>query len=408
MTAPRQPAHLPLRGIRVLAIEQYGAGPYATMHMADLGAEVIKIESPARDGVPAGDMSRQSGPFFLGQGDSEFFQTFNRSKRSVSLEIRTPQGRELFMKMVEKADAVVNNLRGDQPARLGVTYDDLKSANPRIVCCHLSGYGRTGERANWPSYDYLAQAEAGYLDLTGEPGTPPSRMGLSMIDFMGGVTAAFAVTSALLGAFRSGRGCDVDVSLYDVAMHQLTYPATWYLNEGHITERRPRSGHPSTVPCELMPTADGWIFIMCITPRFWTLLCEHVGSPELATDPRFKGYAERRANRDSLMAILDPLFKTRTTQQWMTEFAGRVPAAPVLSMAQALDNPWLKESGGILTLDHPARPDGLRMIASPIRVDGERPGGTAGPAVGADTESVLGELGIDAHALATLRDAGVV
>ena len=399
--------HLPLAGIRILAIEQYGAGPYATMHLADLGAEIIKIESPAREGVSAGDMSRQSGPFFLGDNDSQFFQTFNRGKRSVSLEIRTPRGRELLLKLVEKADAVANNLRGDQPARLRVTYDDLKAVNPRIVCAHLSGYGRTGPRASWPAYDYLAQAEAGYLDITGEPGTPPSRMGLSMIDFMGGVTAAFALSSALLGAYRSGKGCDIDISLYDVAMHQLTYPATWYLNEGHVTERKPRSGHPSEVPCELMPTADGWVFVMCITARFWTLLCESIGQPALATDPRFKGFAERRANRQALVDILDPIFRTHTTAHWMGLLAGTVPAAPVLTLPQALDNPYLAETEGILTVAHPSRPEGLRMIASPIRVDGKRPGATPGPACGADTEAVLGEIGVSAAEIADLRGSGV-
>jgi crotonobetainyl-CoA:carnitine CoA-transferase CaiB-like acyl-CoA transferase len=352
-------------------------------------------------------MSRQSGPFFLGDNDSQFFQTFNRGKRSVSLEIRTPRGRELLLKLVEKADAVANNLRGDQPARLRVTYDDLKAVNPRIVCAHLSGYGRTGPRASWPAYDYLAQAEAGYLDITGEPGTPPSRMGLSMIDFMGGVTAAFALSSALLGAYRSGKGCDIDISLYDVAMHQLTYPAAWYLNEGHVTDRKPRSGHPSVVPCELMPTADGWVFVMCITARFWTLLCESIGQPALATDPRFKGFAERRANRQALVDILDPIFRTHTTAHWMSVLAGTVPAAPVLTLPQALDNPYLAETEGILTLAHPAKPAGLRMIASPIRVDGKRPGATPGPACGADTESVLGEIGVSADEIADLRGSGV-
>ncbi|MFM8546293.1 MAG: CaiB/BaiF CoA transferase family protein [Betaproteobacteria bacterium] len=401
-------SNLPLSGVRILTIEQYGAGPYATMHMADLGAEVIKLESPPREGFPPGDMSRQSGPYFLGEHDSQFFQSFNRNKRSVSIEIRNPHGRELFLKLVKTADAVVNNLRGDQPGRLAVTYDDLKSVNPRIVCGHLSGYGRTGSRANWPAYDYLAPAEAGYLDITGEPGTPPARMGLSMIDYMGGVTAAFAVTSALYGALRSGKGCDVDVSLYDVAMHQLTYPAIWYLNEGHITDRRPRSGHPSTVPCELMPTADGWIFIMCITPRFWTLLCEKVGAPALVSDPRFVGYAERRANRQALVDILDPIFKTRTTAKWMEIFASTVPAAPVLTLPQALDNPYFAETEGIVTVAHPDKPGGLRMIARPVRVNGHRPGAVAAPKIGADTQTILGELGITASELAALRQAGAI
>ena len=254
------PAPLPLQGVRIIAVEQYGAGPFGTQHLADLGAEVIKIENP-NDG---GDVGRSVGPHFFGPADSHFYQSFNRNKKSLTLDLKKPEGQEVLHRLVSTADVVFNNLRGDLPPKLGLTYDALKGINPRIVCAHLSGYGRTGPRANWPAYDYLAQSEAGYLDITGEPGTPPSRMGLSMIDFMGGVTAAFAISAALLGAYRSGKGCDVDVSLYDVAMHQLTYPATWYLNEGHATERKPRSGHPSVVPCELIPTADGWVFVMCM------------------------------------------------------------------------------------------------------------------------------------------------
>ena len=202
----------PLQGIRVLAVEQYGAGPYGTMHMADLGADVIKIEPPQRVGTPAGDNARHSGPYFLGESDSLFFQTFNRSKRSVVLDIRQPKGREVLRRLAAKADAVINNQRGDQPGKLGITYDALRDVNVRLVCGHLSGYGRTGPRAQWPAYDYLLQAEAGYLDLTGDPDSPPVRMGLSIVDFMTGVTTAYAVTAALLGAFRSGKGCDVDVT----------------------------------------------------------------------------------------------------------------------------------------------------------------------------------------------------
>ena len=400
-------AALPLAGIRVLALESYGAGPYGTMHLADLGAEVIKIESPARPGMPPGDSSRHSGPYFLGENDSEFFQTFNRSKKSVLLDIRHPRGRAAFLRLVAGADAVVNNLRGDQPGKLGLTYAALAPANPRVVCGHLSGYGRTGSRAAWPAYDYLAQAEAGYLDLTGEPEAPPSRMGLSIIDYVGGVTAAYAVTAALLGAFRSGRGRDVDVSLYDVAIHQLTYPATWYLNERHETTRRPRSGHPSVVPCELFPTADGWIFLMCITARFWEALCEAIGRPELVADSRFTGFAERRANRDSLAAILDGVFRARTSAQWMQVLAGRVPAAPVLTLADALDNPYLRETGAIIDVPHPLRPD-MRLLGSPIRIDGTRPGGTAAPALGADTDAVLASAGFDADEIAALRREGAI
>jgi crotonobetainyl-CoA:carnitine CoA-transferase CaiB-like acyl-CoA transferase len=397
----------PLEGIRVLAIEQYGAGPYATMHMADLGADVVKIEPPAHAGVAAGDSARSSGPFFLGDDDSQFFQTFNRGKRSVVLDMRHPQGRAAFRRLVRGADAVMNNLRGDQPAKLGLTYEALKDVNPRLVCGHLSGYGRTGPREAWPAYDFLMQAEAGYLDLTGEPGSPPTRMGLSIVDFMTGVTTAFAVTAALLGAFRSGRGGDVDVTLYDVAMHQLTYPATWYLNERHVTGRRPRSGHPSVVPCEMFPTADGWLFIMCITPKFWIALCAALGRSELVQDPRFRGFAERLANRDALAEILDREFGRLSSGEWMQRLAGKVPAAPVLTLSEALDNVYFRNSGGVLSVAHPHRAD-LKLVASPIRLDGERPGADAAAALGADTGAVLKEAGFTAAEIAALRAEGAI
>jgi len=397
----------PLQGIRVLTIEQYGAGPYGTMHLADLGAEIVKVEAPARAGAAPGDSARHAGPFFLGPNDSQFFQTFNRGKRSVVLDLHQPQGYAAFLKLAAKADAVMNNLRGDQPAKLRLTYADLKAANPRLVCAHLSGYGRTGPRAGWPAYDYLAQAEAGYLHLTGEPEAPPTRMGLSIIDYMSGVTMAYALTAALLGAYRSGKGCDVDVTLYDVAMHQLSYPATWYMNEAYISERRPRSGHPAIVPCEMFPTADGWLFIMCMTPKFWVALCECIGRPELAADERFRGFGERFANRDALADILDSEFRRVTTGAWMQRLGGRVPAAPVLTLPQALENPHFLETEGVLTLAHPRRPD-LKMVAAPIRINGERPGARPAPALGADTEALLAEAGLSAADIANLRAAGAI
>ncbi|MEM8988059.1 MAG: CoA transferase, partial [Pseudomonadota bacterium] len=263
----------PLKGVKIIAVEQYGAGPYGTMFLADLGAEVIKIENPKT----GGDVSRATGPHFLGENDSEFFQTFNRNKKSVCLDLKSEDGRAAFEKLVAGADAVANNLRGDQPKKLRIAYEDLKAVKPSIVCAHLSAYGRDNDRAGWPGYDYLMQAEAGFLSLTGEPDGPPARFGLSMVDFMTGMTMAFGLVSAVLGARQSGEGGDVDVSLFDVALHQLSYPATWYLNEGDVTRRLSRSAHPSTVPSQLFKTANGWVLLMCQTPKFWTIFCEKVG-----------------------------------------------------------------------------------------------------------------------------------
>ncbi len=392
----------PLAGIRILSIEQYGAGPWASMYLADMGAEVIKIEAPG-----VGDSSRASGPHYLGDNDSQFFQTFNLGKRSLTLDLKAPEGKAVFNRLVAGADAVMNNLRGDQPGKLGLTHDVLGRIKPSVVCAHLSGYGRTGERASWPAYDYLMQAEAVFMHLTGEPDGPPTRMGLSIVDYLTGITTAFALTAALLGAARTGKGRDVDVTLYDVAIHQLSYPATWYMNAGDETRRRPRSGHPAVVPTEVFPTADGHVFVMCVLPKFWEALCVGVGLPDLPTDPRFATVKARFANREHLVGILDNALKTHPTAYWMGVLAGKVPVAPVLSVGQALDNPYLAATGGIQTFDHPAHP-AFRTLSSPIRLDGERAVARPGPALGADTDAILHEAGFDAAEIGGLRAKGVI
>jgi crotonobetainyl-CoA:carnitine CoA-transferase CaiB-like acyl-CoA transferase len=237
----------PLEGLRVLAVEQYGAGPWGSLYLADLGAEVIKIEHP-HDG---GDTSRRVGPYFFAPGDSQFFHTFNRNKKSAALDLKHPEGMTAFRDLVRASDAVLDNLRGDGPGRSGLPYAHLTDANPRNVGAHLSAYGREGPRASWPGYDYLMQAEAGYLSVTGEPDAPPTKFGLSMVDLATGVTVALALLAGVLAARASGRGRDVDASLFDTALHNLNYPATWYLNAGAVTGRQPRSAHPSLVPSQL-------------------------------------------------------------------------------------------------------------------------------------------------------------
>jgi len=377
---------LPLQGLRILAVEQYGAGPYGSMHLADLGAEVIKIESP-----PGGDVSRATGPYFLGEGDSLFFQTFNLNKRSLRLDLKAAEGREVFAKLVASADAVLNNLRGDQPAKLGLDYATLSQLNPKIVCAHLSAYGRDNERAAWPGYDYLMQAEAGFMALTGEPDAPPARFGLSMVDFMTGTTMSMGLLAAVIGAMRTGKGRDVDVSLFDVALHQLSYPATWYLNEGHRTERLPRSAHPSTVPCQVYRTADGWVMVMCMLEKFWQTFVEGIGSPAWAAEPRFANFAERRKVRDELTVLVDAVLSTQPTAYWTQKFAGRIPIAPVLDIAQALDNPYVRDVDMLQEVAHPQGTQ--RLLRNPIKLDGQRLSGDACPPLNADAVELLRELG---------------
>jgi crotonobetainyl-CoA:carnitine CoA-transferase CaiB-like acyl-CoA transferase len=394
---------LPLTGFRVLTFEAFGAGPFGSMYLADLGADVVKVESAAQ----GGDATRGMGPFFLGEGDSHFFQTFNLNKRSVSLDLKKPRGREAFRRLVARSDAVLNNLRGDQPDKLGLTYDALRDANPRIVCAHLSAYGRDNERRAWPGYDYLMQAEAGYLHLTGEPGTPPARMGLSIIDFMTGITTALALVSALLGVQRSGCGRDIDVSLFDVALHQLSYPGTWFLNERYRTERLPRSSHPSAVPVQLFRTADGWIFVMCMTQKFWQELMRIVDAPRIAHDPRFVDPDARRLHRDELTPLLDAEFERATTREWLERLQGALPAAPVYDLEQALDSPYPAAIGMIRNTPHPSRPD-FRTFANPIKLDGRRLPARTGSALGADTELLLRECGYADAEIRSMRDERVI
>ncbi len=392
---------LPLAGIRVLTLENFGAGPFGSLYLADLGAEVIKIEN--RD--QGGDATRGMGPFFLGEHDSHFFQTFNLNKKSVTLNLKLPEGQQAFRRLAATADVVMNNLRGDQPERLGLDYASLGPANPRIICAHLSAYGRDNERRGWPGYDYLMQAEAGYLHLTGEPGTPPARMGLSIVDYMTGITTAVAVLSSLIGVMKSGRGGDVDVSLFDVALHQLTYPGNWYLNEGHRTERMPRSSHPSAVPVQLFRTRDGWIFVMCMTDKFWQSLVDQLGRTELAADPRFATADDRRQNRDELTRVLDHEFSRGTTRQWLDRLQGVLPAAPVYDLPEALDNPYAHSIGMVRSLPHPSRAD-FRVLANPIKLDGERLPAIPAPALGEHTDELLRQVGYSAAEIAALRARG--
>jgi crotonobetainyl-CoA:carnitine CoA-transferase CaiB-like acyl-CoA transferase len=391
----------PLEGLRILAVEVYGAGPFGSAHLADLGAEVIKIEP-----LQEGDVSRGVGPHFLGEGDSHFFQSLNRNKKSLTLDLKHPRGREVFLRLVGTADGLMSNLRGDQPEKLGYDYAALAKANARIVCAHLSAYGRDGARKGWPGYDYLMQAEAGWLSLTGEPDGPPVRMGLSVVDYSTGTTCALALLAGILEARRTGRGRDLDVSLYDVAMHQLNYPAAWYLNEAEVTGRAPRSAHPSITPSQLFRTRDGWIFIMAQTQRFWELLCEKLNRIDLASNPDFVDIPSRRRNRDRLTTILDEVLSREITEHWLKNLRGVVPCAPVYDLAQALQNPYFLERGGEQAMDHPDKP-GFKLVASPFRLGEALPARPA-PKLGQHTQELLEDLGFTAPEIAHLKNAKVI
>lgn len=389
---------LPLAGLRIISIEQYGAAPYGSLFLAQMGAEVLKIEPPDS----GGDVSRSVGPYFLGENDSQFFQTFNANKKSVTLNIKTPEGRAILERLVGSADAVLHNLRGDHADRLRLTHGHLGKIKASIVCGHLSAYGREGERASWPGYDYLMQAEAGFLSLTGEPGGPPARFGLSVIDYMTGLMLAYAVAAGVIQARTTGTGCDVDISLFDAAVHQLSYLATWYLNEGHVTKNAARSAHPSITPSQLVKTKDSWIFLMCQTQKFWQALADAIETPQVSDDPRFATLAGRLEHRALLTQRLDDVFRARTTDEWLARLRGVVPASPVHDLTEALNNPYLAEVQMIAPVPHPRRPD-FRMLANPIKVDGRRLPARSAPQLGADTDNVLSDLGCSDEEIAGLR-----
>lgn len=381
----------PLEGVRVLTVEQFGAGPYGSLFLSDLGAEVIKIENAATKG----DTGRHVGPHFLGDNDSAYFQTFGSNKKSITLDFKSDEGQAAFRRLAATSDAVMNNLRGDQPEKLGLDYKSLASVNPAVVCLHISAYGRDNERKAWPGYDFLMQAETGLMELTGEPDGPPQRFGSSMIDSMTGMVGVTGLLGCLFRALKTGRGCDVDVSLFDVAVHQVSYMGTWYINGGENISRLGRSAHQSITPVQTVRTRDGWVYVMCMKQKFWEELARRIGHPELIADARFATPAARRGHRSELTAALDDGMSKKTTAEWLEILTGHIPIAPINDLAQAFTNPFVKTAGMVNAVPHPANPD-FKMLSNPLRIDGVRPEQTVCSPLGADNEALLGS----AHAQA--------
>jgi crotonobetainyl-CoA:carnitine CoA-transferase CaiB-like acyl-CoA transferase len=386
--------------VRVVALEQFGAGPFATLQLADLGAEVIKVEDPAA----GGDVGRYVPPGQTGS-DSLYFESFNRGKRSILLDLKSAAGREVFERLVATADVVFNNLRGDLPDALGLTYGRLGSVNPRIVCVTLSAYGRTGDRRAMPGYDALIQAEAGWAAVTGDPSDPPTKSGLSVVDYAAGLATSFGIMVGLHDAQRTGRGRDIDLNLYDTAISLLTYPAAWFLSAGVASERLPLSAHPSIVPFQFFQTKDGYVAIACAKERFFQELAAGIGRPELAADARFATFKDRLRNRAELSELLSRRLRERTNAEWLGTLSGRVPIAPVRSLSDALSLDELQQRGMLAEYGHETLGQ-VRAVGSPVAIDGYERGYRAGPRLGADRDNLLESIGYTRDAIDDLAARG--
>ena len=392
-----------LSGYRVLAVSQFGAGPFGTLHLADLGAEVIKIENPSA----GGDVARTVPPYTI-PGDSLYFQSLNRNKLSMTLDLKHPGGRRVFHDLVQASDAVFSNLRGDQPEALGLTYEQLKTTNPQIVCCSLSGFGTTGPRRAEPAYDYLIQGLAGWMSLTGDPGAMPAKSGLSMVDFSAGVVAMVGLLAGLLEAQRSGFGCDVDVSLLDSAISMLNYVAIWSLNREYHPARLADSAHASLVPAQVFQTQDGYLVVLCFKEKFWRALTTALEAPGLGVDPRFVSFASRYEHRDALISDLKSRFLERTTQEWLARMSGRVPCAPVNSVEEALQERQILERDMLAKVEHPNFGT-LKQVRTAIKVPGSAQHERPAPALGSDTETILRSvLQYSDEQIALLHSSGAI
>jgi crotonobetainyl-CoA:carnitine CoA-transferase CaiB-like acyl-CoA transferase len=392
-----------LGGLRVLAVSQFGAGPFGTQMLADLGAEIIKIEDPA----VGGDVSRQVGPF-AGEGDSLYFQSFNRGKKSLTLDLTHGEGRAVLRDLARVSHAVFNNLRGDLPGRLGLTYAALKDVNPALVCCSLSGFGATGPRAAEPAFDYLIQGYAGWMSVTGEPEAPPGKCGISVVDFAGGYASMAALMAGLWDAQRTGVGRDIDISLLDTAVSMLSYFAIWTLNRDWQPARVADSGHQSLVPAQNFRTRDGWLVIFCNKEKFWQGLLEAMELPDVARDARFTTFADRLAHKDALLPLLQARFAERTTDDWLGRLRGRVPCAPVNTVAEALQDAQVRAREMILEVKHPEF-GVLREVASSVKTPDAVTTPAPAPRLGQHTDELLRELlRYDPARIAALRASGAL
>ena len=392
----------PLEGVRILELGQIIAGTYGGQVLSDLGAEVIKIETPE------GDLGRIPSVAPI-HGQSGLFLTFNRNKKSVVINLKTDAGRALFYDLARKSDVIIDNFRPGVLERLKIDFATLSVLNPRIIQCSVTGFGESGEYKDFPAVDIIIQAISGYMAITGEPGRPPVRTGIPIADLSGGIFSCKAILAALFDRERTGEGRRIELSMFDGLLNLLTYMGTVWLTNGELPQP-PGSAHEYTVPWQAFAVKDGHVVVATRQDAFWRKLCQALEQPELAEDLRFKTNADRVANRDVLVPRLEAILAERTVDEWMALFkATDVPAAPVNNLDRAFAEPPVAERDMIVEYDHPDA-GRVRLPGNPIKMSGmdgtiSRPA----PQLGEHTATVLGDLlGLDAGEIGKLRDAGVI
>jgi glutaryl-CoA transferase len=393
----------PLEGVRVIDLTRILAGPFCTQALADAGADVLKIEEPGK-----GDDTRGWGPPFV-KGESAYFLSVNRGKRSLALNLKDPRGREILWRLLETADVLVENFRPGAMDRMGFGESHVRGRHPRIVYASVSGYGPDGPWGGRPGYDAVVQGEGGLMSVTGPAAGGPHKAGASLADVTAGMTAFQGILLALLRRARTGEGGHVDISLLESLLSTLTYHASTYLLTGQIPARL-GNRHPSLAPYETFEAADGHVIVGVGSESLWRSLCQALGEPGLERDPRFRSNALRVANYEALRALLAPLFRGRPVEAWLAALEGAgIPCGRVRTVAEALDNPQVPARGLLLDIEHATIGRG-RYVGSPIHLTGAGRGSTLPPPLlGQHTDEVLKErLGLAATEVVALRRDGVV